>query len=66
MTHVVVLNLVFFFPAVTGAATFAFLISRFLRTSAPPSAEEGGSAFDAGVPPRSPVPAGPDDLSRSA
>jgi hypothetical protein len=51
MTHVVLLNLVFFIPATCGATAFALFIYRFL-TSAPPSA-----------PPRA---AGRDDLARSA
>jgi hypothetical protein len=50
MTHVLLLNLVFFIPAVCGASTFAFFVYRFLK-SAPP--------------PRFPA-AGPDDLARSA
>jgi hypothetical protein len=59
MTHVLVLNLVFFFPATCGASAFAFLVLRFLRTTPPPPPSDGGS--------QTPVPsAGPDDLARSA
>jgi hypothetical protein len=60
MTHVVLLNLVFFIPATCGASAFGFLVYRFLRTPPPPdSPPEGGSKV--------PLPgAGPDDLARSA
>jgi hypothetical protein len=60
MTHVVLLNLVFFIPATCGASAFAFFVYRFLRTVPPPaSPPEGGSKV--------PLPAaGPDDLARSA
>jgi hypothetical protein len=60
MTHVVILNLVFFIPATCGATAFALYILRFLR-SAPPLASppEGGS--------KAPLPvAGAEDLARSA
>ncbi|HJU36282.1 MAG TPA: hypothetical protein VJ716_02555 [Gaiellaceae bacterium] len=59
MTHVLLLNLVFFVPSTCGATAFAFFVWRFLK-SAPPSAPSppgGGS--------RAPA-AGPDDLARSA
>jgi hypothetical protein len=59
MTHVLLLNLVFFAPATCGAATFAFFIWRFLTSASPPDAgPDGGST----VPQR----VGPDDLARSA
>ena len=60
MTHVLLLNLVFFIPATCGASAFALFIVRFLRTAPPPaSPPEGGSKV--------PLPAaGPDDLARSA
>jgi hypothetical protein len=60
MTHVLLLNLVFFIPATCGASAFAFFVVRFLRTAPPPpSPPEGGSKV--------PLPAaGPDDLARSA
>jgi hypothetical protein len=61
MTHLVLLNLVFFVPATCGAAAFALCIRRCLRTAPPPASPppEGGS--------RVPLPgAGPDDLARSA
>jgi hypothetical protein len=60
MTHVLLLNLVFFIPATCGASAFAFFVIRFLRTPPPPaSPPEGGNKV--------PLPAaGPDDLARSA
>lgn len=61
MTHVVLLNLVFFIPATCGAAAFALYINRFLKSGPPsaPSPPGGGS--------KSPLPAaGPNDLARSA
>ena len=60
MTHVLVLNLVFFFPATCGASAFGFLVLRFLRTTPPPSSPPNGGS-------KTPTPsAGPDDLARSA
>jgi hypothetical protein len=60
MTHVLLLNLVFFIPATCGASAFAFFVLRFLRSAPPPlPPPRGGSK----VPPPS---AGPDDLARSA
>ena len=50
MTDVLLLNLVFFIPAVCGAAAFAFCVYRLLRSAPPPGARA----------------AGPDDLARSA
>jgi hypothetical protein len=61
MTHVVLLNLVFFIPATCGAIAFSLLVYRFLRTAASPEppSPDGGS--------KSPWPAaGPEDLARSA
>jgi len=60
MTHVLVLNLVFFIPATCGASAFVFFVLRFLRSAPPPiSPPRGGS--------KAPAPsAGPDDLARSA
>jgi hypothetical protein len=61
MTHVVLLNLVFFIPATCGATAFALCILRILKSAPPPAASppDGGS--------RTPLPAaGPDDLARSA
>jgi hypothetical protein len=52
MTHVVLLNLVFFIPATCGAIAFALYVHRILRTAPPPT-------------PRLPA-AGPNDLARSA
>jgi hypothetical protein len=59
--HVLVLNIVFFVPAVSGASACAWLIVRMLRVPAPPSAENGGTGNQTPV-----VPAGPSDLARSA
>jgi hypothetical protein len=50
MTHVLLLNLVFFIPATCGASAFAFFVYRFLKGAPPPRSRA----------------AGPDDLSRSA
>jgi hypothetical protein len=60
MTHLLLLNLVFFMPGTCGAVAFAFCVYRFLRSDPPPAVPpEGGS--------KSPQPtAGPDDLARSA
>jgi len=60
MTHVLLLNLVFFIPATCGASAFAFFVYRFLRSPPPPARPpDGGSKV--------PLPAaGPDDLARSA
>jgi hypothetical protein len=60
MTHVLLLNLVFFLPATCGASAFAFFVYRFLRSGPPPAfPPEGGSKV--------PIPtAGPDDLASSA
>jgi hypothetical protein len=61
MTHVLLLNLVFFIPATCGASAFAFVVYRILRSSPPPA----GSPPDGGS--KAPAPtAGPDDLARSA
>jgi hypothetical protein len=59
MTHVLLLNLVFFVPATCGATAFAVFIYRFLKSASPPaSPPDGGS--------KAPLPAaGPDDLARS-
>jgi hypothetical protein len=60
VTHVVLLNLVFFIPAGCGATAFALYISRFLQSSPPPSSPPGGGS-------KAPLPAaGPNDLARSA
>jgi hypothetical protein len=50
MTHVLLLNLVFFVPAVCGASAFAFVVYRVLKSPPPPG----------------PPVAGPDDLALSA
>ncbi|HZT85550.1 MAG TPA: hypothetical protein VE984_09045 [Gaiellaceae bacterium] len=60
MTHVLLLNLVFFIPATCGATAFALFVYRFLRSAPPPSPPPGGGS-------KVPLPAaGPDDLARSA
>jgi hypothetical protein len=61
MTHVLLLNLVFFVPATCGASAFALFIYRFLRTAPPPAASPPGGGSKAPLPA-----AGPDDLARSA
>ena len=60
MTHVLLLNLVFFAPSACGASAFAYVIYKVLRSGPPPSPPpEGGS--------KAPLPVvGPDDLARSA
>jgi len=60
VTHVVLLNLVFFIPATCGASTFAFFVYRFLQSAPPPASPPGGGS-------KAPLPvAGPNDLARSA
>jgi hypothetical protein len=61
MTHVLLLNLVFFVPATCGASAFAFFILRFLKSAPPPASQPPGGGS------KTPLPAaGPDDLARSA
>ena len=60
MTHVLLLNLVFFIPSACGATTFAFFVYRFLKSASPPPSPPGGGS-------KAPLPvAGPDDLVHSA
>jgi hypothetical protein len=60
VTHVVLLNLVFFVPASCGATAFALFVYRFLKSAPPPASPPGGGS-------KAPLPAaGPDDLARSA
>ena len=59
MTHVVLLNLVFFIPATCGATAFAVFVYRVL-SSAPPPAHPPGGGSKVLLPA-----AGPDDLARS-
>jgi hypothetical protein len=60
MTHVLLLNLVFFIPATCGASAFALFVYRFLRNAPPPASPPGGGT-------KTPLPAaGPDDLACSA
>jgi hypothetical protein len=60
MTHILLLNVVFFAPSACGASAFAYVVYKVLRSGPPPSAPpEGGS--------KTPLPVvGPDDLARSA
>jgi hypothetical protein len=51
MTHVVLLNVVFFVPATAGATAFVLVVRRALGSATPPAS--GPTA-------------GPDDLARSA
>lgn len=60
MTHVLLLNLVFFIPATCGATAFAAFVYRFLKSAPPPVSPPGGGT-------QAPLPvAGPDDLAHSA
>ena len=60
MTHVLLLNLVFFIPATCGATAFAVFVHRFLDSVPPPVSPPGGGT-------KAPRPvAGPDDLAHSA
>jgi hypothetical protein len=60
VTHVLLLNLVFFVPATCGASAFAFAVVRILRSAPPPAAPPPGGS-------KVPLPAaGPNDLARSA
>ena len=62
MTHLLLLNIVFFIVPTCGASAFAFFVYRFLRGGGdpqPPASPPGGTKM--------PTPsAGPDDLARSA
>lgn len=61
MTHVLLVNIVFFVPAACGATAFALFVHRILRTATPPAppSPDGGS--------KAPLPAaGPHDLASSA
>jgi hypothetical protein len=60
MTHLLLLNLVFFIPAACGATAFAVFVYRFLKSAPPPMFPPGGGT-------KAPHPAvGPDDLAHSA
>jgi hypothetical protein len=61
MTHVLLLNLVFFLPATCGASAFAFFVYRFLTSAPPPASPPPGGGSKAPLPA-----AGPDDLASSA
>lgn len=63
MTHLVLLNVVFFIVPTCGACAFGFFVYRILRGAdspePPPAPPRGGT--------KAPSPtAGPDDLARSA
>ncbi|MFL5943155.1 MAG: hypothetical protein ACJ75L_07830 [Gaiellaceae bacterium] len=61
MTHVLLLNLVFFIPATCGATAFALYVVRLLKSAPPPASPPPGGGS------KRPLPAaGPDDLARSA
>jgi hypothetical protein len=68
MEHVLVLNLIFFVPAVSGAAACAWWLVRILRTPARPVGDDGdgGGAVRALGPESGSPRAGPNDLARSA
>ena len=60
MTHVLLLNLVFFIPATCGATGFALFVYRFLKSTPPLAPPPSGGT-------KAPRPvAGPDDLVHSA
>jgi hypothetical protein len=60
MTHVLLLNLVFFLPATCGASALVVFVYRLLNSASPPASPPGGGS-------KAPLPvAGPDDLARSA
>jgi hypothetical protein len=61
MTHVLLLNVVFFIPATCGAAAFVLCIHRCLKSNPPPASSPPGGGSKAPLPA-----AGPDDLARSA
>ncbi len=61
MTHLVLLNVIFFIVPTCGACAFAFFVYRFLRSGEPPAPPAPGGGT------RAPAPtAGPDDLARAA
>jgi hypothetical protein len=61
MTHVLLLNLVFFVPSACGAAAFAYCVYRLLRSAPPPAPPPPGGGS------KTPLPAaGPEDLASSA
>jgi len=61
VTHVLLLNLVFFVPSACGAAAFALFVHRLLQSAPPPAPSPPGGGSKAPLPA-----AGPDDLARSA
>jgi len=62
LTHVVLLNLVFFIVPTSGATAFAIFVYQFLKGGTPPEPREPGGGTK---PAPSPV-VGPEDLARSA
>jgi len=65
MSHIVLINVVFFVPAVAGSTAFAWTVLRILRTPTRPPSESGGLGAGVGGRPLRPR-AGPDELARSA
>jgi hypothetical protein len=65
MGHVLLINLVFFVPALGGSSAFAWTMLHIVRAPTPPSGESGGLGAAVGSRPPHPS-AGPDDLARSA
>jgi hypothetical protein len=61
VTHLLLLNLVFFIVPTCGATAFAVFVYRFLKSGPPEPREPGGGARPA----PSPM-VGPEDLARSA
>jgi hypothetical protein len=61
VTHVLLLNLVFFVPAACGATASGLYLFRFLSSGAPPESRPPGGGTKVPLPV-----AGPEDLARSA
>jgi hypothetical protein len=61
LTHVVLLNVVFFIVPVSGSVAFALLVYRFILRGGDPPAPDGTGGSKVPAPG-----AGPDDLARSA
>lgn len=61
MTHVLLLNLVFFIPATCGVIAIAVIYRWIFGSSPPPASDEHGGGAKVPLPS-----AGPDDLARSA
>lgn len=63
MSHIVLIHLVFFLPAVSGASAFAWIVLSMLQSTTPPSGKSGGTRRR--IDPRPAPHAGPEDLARS-